>query len=64
MSRYYSHDEGEEMEGKIVQCDESLCDGKPCGYMHNKPHEYDDYECFACCEHSGHSGFCVEVQKG
>lgn len=57
-TRYYTSDEGVEMKGKMVQCDEVTCTGKPCRHMHDKPHLYDDKECFSSCQHPGHHGIC------
>jgi hypothetical protein len=61
--RKYTSDEAEQLKGKMVVCDESSCDGKPCGGYHNKPHIYIDEECYHNCEWPGHNGFCVPVEN-
>lgn len=59
--RIYTVEEGRSLVGKMVCCDEKGCDGKMCG-GHNKPHQYDDEECFSSCYWPGHDGMCVEVK--
>jgi hypothetical protein len=65
--RFYTQEEGEELDGKTVICtmaQAGQCDGKLCHGYHNKPHVYHDadLECFAECAHPGKNGICVEVK--
>lgn len=61
--RHYDFDQAEKMQGMLVICDETSCDGKPCDYYHSKPHRYCDDECFCECNHAGHRGLCRPVEE-
>jgi len=58
----YTLEQAEKLKGKLVKCDDLECDGSPCKYAHNKPHIYDDEECFAECGHIDCSGLCVPIE--
>jgi hypothetical protein len=60
--RLYSGLQAYNIANGIVICDMAQagkCDGKPCFFMHNKPHKFIDIECFSECCHEGKTGLCV-----
>lgn len=64
--RVYDSNEADAMRGKMVICDMKDCPEPLCakgGFGHNRPHKYDDLECFASCCHPGRTGFCVPVDN-
>jgi hypothetical protein len=60
--RIYDLAEGEALKGKTVICDMVGCDGKERHGKENKPHIYDDVECFAECNWPGKNGLCVPIE--
>lgn len=61
--RIYDLAEGEALKGKLVICDMVGCDGKECHSKENKPHIYDDWECFCECCWPGKTGLCVPLES-